>query len=158
MPVQPERTSLGELKLVGIAVRTTNDAEMNPDTAKIPANWQRFWQEDLSAKIPNAVEPNIVYGSYSDYESDYTGEFIQVVGVQVSSLDEIPDGMVAVNIPTQDYLVFPARGEMPQIIGETWGAIWQYFSENKAFQRAYTADFEKYHPDGSGADIYIAIK
>lgn len=156
--MQPERTSLGELKLVGTPVRTTNEAEMNPDIAKIPANWQRFWQEDLSAQIPNAVEPNVVYGSYSDYETDHTGEFIQVVGVQVSSLDEIPDGMVAVHIPAQDYLVFPARGEMPQIIGETWGAIWEYFSENKAVERAYSADFEKYRPDGSGADIFIAIK
>ena len=61
-------------------------------------------------------------------------------------------------IASGDYLVFEAKGEMPQVVIEAWGNVWNYFSsEDAKHTRAYTSDFEVYKSDSEVA-IYIAIK
>jgi len=56
------------------------------------------------------------------------------------------------------YMVFAAKGDMPQVVIDTWGKIWRYFSaEGVSHQRAYTTDFE-FYKNQQEIEIHIAIK
>ena len=60
------------MKIIGIETRTTNQ---NGQAMKdIGGLWNRFFSENIISKIPKAVNSN-VYAIYTDYESDYTGEY-----------------------------------------------------------------------------------
>jgi len=37
--------------------------------------------------------------------------------------------------------VFTGKGELPGVVIQTWGAVWQYFEEQTRDKRAYTVDF-----------------
>jgi predicted transcriptional regulator YdeE len=41
---------------------------------------------------------------------------------------------------------------------DAWGYIWNYFENTVDYMRAYTTDFEMYHPSGTQVDIYVAVK
>lgn len=153
----PELKSLPEFKVVGIEVRTSNTAEMNAASAKIPGLWGRFYQEQIPARIKPAKSDARVVGVYSKYASDHSGPYSLLAGVEAPALDAIPDGMTGITIPANNYLVFTAHGAMPQALIQTWAAIWEYFSQGRKYQRAYTHDFELYKaPDR--VDIHIAVK
>ena len=47
-----------EQKINGITARTSNVAEANPQTAKIPVLWQKFFQ--VEEKIPNRKNADII--------------------------------------------------------------------------------------------------
>lgn len=155
--MEPKRVAVEPKKITGISVRTINSDEMNPETAKVPALWERFYKEDLARKIPHQVPGSPVYGVYSAYESDITGAYDLTAGVEVEAGVDTPEGLTGVIIENGDYLVFDAKGSMPQIVVYTWGRIWNYFSpENKSHKRAYTTDFEIYRNENELA-IYIAV-
>lgn len=152
----PEFKRVSGFKAAGLEIRTSNAAEMNAASAKIPGLWGRFYQE----KIPSIAHANInarVVGIYSKYASDHNDAYSLLAGVEVSTLDAIPDGITGITIPPNNYLVFTAHGSMPQALIQTWVAIWEYFSQGQKYQRAYTYDFELYQaPDR--VDIHIAVK
>lgn len=153
----PEVKSLPEFKVVGIEIRTSNAAEMNAASAKIPGLWGRFYQEKIPTTIARAKADARAVGVYRNYTSDHNGLYSVLAGVEVSTLDAIPEGMSGIAIPAGAYLVFTAKGSMPQALIETWGTIWTYFSRKQKHQRAYTYDFELYRaPDR--VDIHIAVK
>lgn len=77
---------------------------------------------------------------------------------QVNALTQVPEGMVAKIVPAASYAVFPAVGEYPKSLIETWQKIWQ-----TDVKRTYTGDYEVYGKDffaGSPkkVDIYIATE
>ena len=50
-------------------------------------------------------------------------------------------------------------GELPGVVMQTWGAVWQYFEREARDERAYTADFERFDQrKPSRIEIYIAVK
>jgi hypothetical protein len=54
--------------------------------------------------------------------------------------------------------VFSAQGQVPQIVFETWGKVWSYFSsEDCTHTRAYVTDFEFYKSQDE-IEIHIGIK
>ena len=152
---EPKLVTLPAFLVAGLSVRTTNAEESNPATAKIGAHWQRFFAEGHHEQIPKTADK--LLGVYTDYESDNMGEFSLITGFEVSSVEDLPDGIVGVQIPEQDYLVFHAEGEMPAIVIETWGRVMAHFETNKEYARAYTADFELY-PNENEVEIHIAVR
>lgn len=155
--MEPKWTNVTERKVAGIEIRTTNQAEMNPSTAKIPSLWGRFYQEEIHAKIPSKTKDARTLGVYNKYASDHTGPYSLLAGVEVSTLTDLRDGLTGVTIPPGNYLVFSVHGSMPQALIQAWGTIWEYFSGHPKYQRAYTFDFELYQaPDR--VDIHIAVK
>jgi len=46
---------------------------------------------------------------------------------------------------------------MPQVVIDTWGAIWQFFQGHPWIQRSYATDFEAYQGPDEVA-IHIGIK
>ena len=71
--MEPQLISAKEMKVIGIEVQTSNQNEMNFDTAKIPKLWGQFFQERITDRIPNKEPNNISVGVYSKYESGHAG-------------------------------------------------------------------------------------
>jgi predicted transcriptional regulator YdeE len=140
--------------IIGISVRTNNSV----GGKDIGSLWGKFMGEGIFEKIPNKTSYDI-YGIYTDYESDHTGNYTAIVGCHVSKLGEIPAGMVGITIPKSDYEIFTAKGKMPECVYGKWTEIW----ENKELKRTYVADFEVYgtksqNPEDAEVDIFISVK
>ncbi len=122
---------------IGIDCRTSNAPEAGPQD--IPNLWGKFYNEDIINRIPNKIS-NEVIALYCDYEGDYNQPYSVVIGCSVSSIDTIPEGMVAKTIPASSYAVFTAVGEYPASLIKTWGNIWK----ESDLKRTYAGDFELY--------------
>ena len=143
-----------EKTIYGISTRTKNADEMNPETAKIGTIWHKF---DTAVEV-NYKDGERVYGIYYNYESDENGEFDVLAGYEVpnNKLDNI-------KIQKGRYLVFNKTFEETddntrvEAIIETWGKIWEYFSnEDSQYKRIYKTDFE-YYKGKNEIEIYISV-
>jgi predicted transcriptional regulator YdeE len=144
--------------VIGISTRTTNE---NGQSAKdIEALWGKFWGEEIQKQIPNKMSDEI-YAVYTNYETDFTGPYTTIVGLPVSSLENIPKGFVGITIETAVYQKFVSKGKMPEAVFNTWLEIWG--NKDLNLKRAYKADFtihgQKYY-DGDKAEVetFISIK
>jgi len=144
------------LSVVGFAARTSNDAESDPERAQIGGLWGRVFSGGLEA-IAHREANGRIAAVYHEYECDHTGPYTIVVGAVVESIDRVPDGMVALTVPAARCAVFEARGEMPGALIAKWMEIWKAFPAEEAV-RAYDFDVELHAPDGSAADIWIAVR
>lgn len=137
---------------IGLALRTNNEE----CSYAMPAHKERFFKENISAKIPNKLNDNIL-ALYTDYEGDYTRPYSWILGCEVSSLAEVPEGLVGKVIPESKYAVFTTKGEFPQGLIDAWQAVWR-----STLLRSYTSDFEVYRSDfdpqkNPEVKVYIAI-
>ncbi|WP_256757087.1 effector binding domain-containing protein [Cohnella sp. WQ 127256] len=154
---------LEEIKLVGIAERTTNKAEMT-EQAKIGGLWGRFYGEGIQQSIPNLAHagPQSIYGCYCDYENGAAGEYTILLGCQVKEINSLPSGMVGRVLPASQYAVFTTKmGPVSTVVIEAWQAIWRW-SATSELKRTFTGDFELYDerssdPENVQVDIYIAV-
>ena len=144
-------------RVIGISIRTTNaNNQSQQDLGKL---WGQFFAENIIAKIPNKISSHIL-AVYTDYESDYTGKYTTIIGVPVSSLDEMPSGLIGREFEAGNFQKFVAKGEMSSAVVNTWIDIWQ---RDKELNRKYSYDFEVYgensnNGENSEVEIYIALK
>ncbi len=142
-------------KVIGIAVRTSNNK--GESARDIGALWQRFMSEGILAKIPNRID-DTVYSIYTNYEEDHTKPYDTILGCKVSSLEQIPEGLVGQAFDASEYVKFVCKGDLTKgAVIATWNEIWQ-----TDLQRAYTADFEVYdqrsaNPADAEVDVLVAI-
>ena len=142
--------------VVGISVRTTN--ENNQSAKDIYALWTKFMSEGIAGKINNKTD-NDVYCIYTDYEKDHTKPYTTIIGCKVSTLDNIPVGMISKTIEGGTYTKRVARGNVLQgIIFDEWVKIW-----NANLPRTFTSDFECYgakaqNPEDAEVEIFIAVR
>lgn len=105
---------VGKKQIKGISVRTTNANEMDPETSKIGGLWQTFY-EKISVALENGAT---VYGVYYNYESDASGEFSILAGSDhIREPSKI--ALEQVSVENGNYMIFEARGDMPQIVIDT---------------------------------------
>jgi predicted transcriptional regulator YdeE len=138
------KVTIKSFSICGSSIRTNNSVESTL-AGKIPALWAWFYTEQ-------SLPYEQVYGVYSDYESDFSGEFTATVGAKDENLSK-----TIITIKSGTYLVFPANGPMPAAIIDTWKAVWEHFSHAQSYTRSYETDFEEYSGHDS-ANIYIGIK
>lgn len=139
------------ISLSGVAVRTSNQDEMTSSKAKIGDLWAQFYSQ-LGSQL---IERSNVYGVYTQYESDFSGQYS--VYAAADTIENNGD-LATITIEAGSYLVFSSQGEIPQSVIALWGNIWEYFSNiDSPYERAYTTDFEHYKSPTS-VDIYISIK
>lgn len=124
-------------KMIGIACRTSNSPEKGP--IDIPKLWEVFFKNNTIDLIPNKISREII-ALYCNYESDHTGNYTLILGCPVNSIEEVPEDMIAKDIPSRKYAHFKAIGEHPQELIKTWQDIWQ----NNSLQRKYEEDCELY--------------
>ena len=144
-------------KIIGISTRTTNkDNKSQKDLGRL---WGQFHAESVFEKVPNKTSNEII-SIYTDYKSDYTEEYTTIIGVPVSTLDEIPNGLIGREFQADNFQKFIAKGEMPNAVVNSWIDIWK---RDKELNRKYTYDFEVYGEncqkgENSEVEIYIATK
>jgi predicted transcriptional regulator YdeE len=139
---------LPEFHIAGISIRTTN--KDGQSQAAIGYLWSRFMSEGVLQQIPGRLSDDI-YSVYTNYESDYTGEYTVILGCEVRPGIELPASLTGLTIVATKYQVNYLEGEMPGAVVEAWQQIW-----NAATNRAYTTDFEQYATNGE-AKIYLAV-
>ena len=144
---------MSEKKINGLSIRTDNATEMDPNKGKIPSLWQDF-DKAVPVDYKNGER---VYGVYSNYESDHTGEFDVLAGFDGATVPS-DSKLEQVIIPAAKYLVFTHKGDMPQIAIDAWTEVWTYFSNGDGkHQRLYSTDFE-FYPNGNEIEVHIAVK
>ena len=104
---------LGSFTVVGL-VRKQSLSK----TEAIPGQWQTFME--MYDQILNKAEP-IPLSVTTGMDAD--GNFTYLTGVQVSSVDSVPKGLVSQTVPAQTYAVF-THGAHVSEIGKTYAAIW----------------------------------
>lgn len=140
---EPKLTEIDGFTVAGLSVRTINSDEFNPNMAKLPAFWGGFLSSGISEKIPNRLHDSSIYGVYSQYASDANDYYTVTAGVQITDKNNQLDYDV-VEIQQGTYLVFEARGKIPEVLIQTWGRIWDYFNHCTNYERCFNTDFEVY--------------
>lgn len=144
-------------KLIGISVRTTNqNNQVQEDLGKL---WGQFSSENINEEIPNKMS-NEILAIYTDYQSNDTEDYTTIIGVPVSTLTEIPNGMIGQEFQPENFKKFIAKGEMPKAVDDTWINIWE---QDENLNRKYTYDFELYGANcnkgtDSEVEIFVAVK
>lgn len=153
-----------EIKLMGLKVRTNNQNEFNPETAKIGPCVMKYFQEQWGNKIPNRKNPGVTLCAYTEYESDHRGDYTYYIGEEVSGITTPPEGFSALFIPAQAYIRFTTEpGPMPHVDIEAWQKIWGMSDHDLGGTRSYKTDFELYDerardPQNTVLDLYIGIE
>jgi predicted transcriptional regulator YdeE len=158
--LKAQNIELDGFSVIGTEVRTNNT-----EAGKvIPRQWDRFFKEGLSARIPNRTDSNIVV-VYSNYASDHRGDFDYLIGARVQDGSKPPTGMTLKVVPKARYAVLTtAQGPVGKVVSEAWQKIWTLEdSGGLAGRRTYKADFEVYDqrsrdPNNSQVDIYIGVE
>ncbi len=164
--MQKTQAQLPEIKLIGITCRTNNANIFSTDPSKniLAATVQKYFHNGLNAKIPNRQKPGTTYCVYTNYESDFTGDYTYFIGEEVANFNGIETGFETLTIPNQSYVKFTNRpGPMPDVCINMWKDIWKMKPSELGSERAYIADFEVYDErsqDHSNVvlDIYIGVK
>lgn len=144
-------------KIIGISVRTTNKNGMSHND--IPMLWQKFFAENVFDKIPNKISNDII-AIYTDYKSNFQDDYTTIIGCKVEDIENIPDGLIGREFPSDNFKKFVAIGKMPQAVFQKWCEIW---NNDLQLERKYTYDFEVYGEkphkgDASEVEIYLAVK
>lgn len=143
--------------IVGISVRTSNqDGRAAMDIGQL---WSRFYDEGIAGLIEER-ESDDIYSVYTEYESDFMGEYTCILGVRVGVIVNIPEGMVGWKIEGGYFVKVVARGSMPAAVFTAWNSIWE---DDDLLNRKYAADFEVYgdratEGDQAEVDIYLSVK
>lgn len=130
-----------DLVIIGLAVATSPERAAQD----IPAQWQRFFTEQLSNHLPVRQDDPHLYCVYCDYQSDHRGAYTMVLGHAVEPGAAVPQGMRRVRIPTGRYAQLPFDGRPEQVINAGWSFINERWDGRP--QRRYIADFERYRLD-----------
>ena len=131
-------TRVKKLMVSGICTVTNNEFEMSEENGKIAQLWEEYFANDVYKKTFDKANSDFMYGVYSNYESDASGNYKVTVGVEVTKTKN------AIVIEDKKYLVFTKQGELPMVVVELWEEIWAYFEKNSEYERAFKIDFEKY--------------
>ncbi len=142
--------------IIGIKTRTANDGSAGKD---LPVLWGRFLSGELKNKIPNRIDDSI-YCLYTNYEGDHTQPYDAILGCKVSSIDDIPEGMIAHRVESSKVSKFVAKGSLVkgEAVINTWFEIWK-----SDLNRSFTTDFEVYDERSrdvlnAEVDIYVSLK
>jgi len=151
-----KEVKLDKFLIAGIAIRTTNkDGKSSEDIASL---WDEFMYGQIPAYITNKISED-VFCIYTDYESDFMGEYTTILGCKVSSANNLPEELIVKEIPALSYKVYTSEGKIPECVGDMWTKIWQQPDTD----RAYIADFEVYgaeaqDPDKARVFTYLSTK
>ena len=159
--MKPKTTEQTAFDVIGIETRTNNAQEATANGA-IAKLWQRLFAEGILGQIPDRADQSVTV-VYTNYASDWNGDYTYTLGAKVKPGTKAPAGMVLVTIPAGKYAEFQsARGPGQQVVPELWKQIWTYFHDPGSPARAYKADFERYgtpsDPNDVQANIFIGVK
>ena len=145
-------------KVIGVSEEFDQDT-----TAGIPKLWQRFCPQN----VPHMIGCRSFGICEPKDEASGGGQFIYTAAVEVSSIDDVPQGMVGKQIPAQKYAVFTYRiipEDMQGGLKATLRFIWGTWLPRSDFRSANAPDFELYDDRFDATkmagefDIYIPVE
>jgi len=151
-----KKVNIDPFMVIGIGVRTTNQNGKSGED--IGGLWGKFMSEGIADQIPNKIDGTI-FSIYTNYEGDQTQPYDTILGCKVSSLENVPEGMVSQSFEGGNYASFVSKGDLTKgVVFGTWSEIWE-----EDLDRVFTADFEIYgeraqNPTEAEVDILVAIK
>ena len=159
--MKPKPTEQVGFEVIGIGVRTNNTQESGPNGA-IPKQWQRLFMEDVLNRVPERLDQSIV-AVYTNYASDWNGDYTYILGANVKPGAKAPEGMVSKSVPAGAYVEFISkRGPSEKVVPEMWKKVWTYFQTPGNPSRAYGADYEIYDdlsdPSNVLVRLYVGVK
>lgn len=119
---------LTELKLVGITTRTNNSQVSVIDTQenKIADTLQKYFQNELSAKILSRRKAGTTFCVYTNYKNDVKGDYTYFIGEEVKDFENMQQSFETLVIPAQTYVKFTSSaGQMPAVCINMWQDIWK---------------------------------
>jgi len=109
---------LDAFNIIGIAIETTNaHGQAAQDLGQL---WGQFYSQNIITQIPNKIGTEI-YGIYTDFESDYRGKYTAIIGCKVSSLDDLPKGLIGRTIQGGTFQKYIAKEYLATNMGERCG-------------------------------------
>jgi predicted transcriptional regulator YdeE len=154
--------SLSEpIVVAGLQIRTRNANELSGQ-GLIGNLWQRFFAENVAAQFPNRTNGNL-YVVYSEYESDEYGEYNYLLGVPVSSINNLPAGMIYAAIPTGEYAIIKTeKGSVAEVVRGAWKYIWNMSTSELGGKREFLTDYEIYDerssdPENAQVEIHLGL-
>lgn len=156
--VQPEIKYIDDIYVAGIhGVASIND---------IYSLWQRFI--DVADTIPNKHHSGRTFGICEQLQEthtlNYDMDLSEVIGLEVTCYDNLPDGIVAKTIPAGKYAVFTHRGLISEIrktyeyIWGTWVLLTKEVLDKRGDFELYDKRFLGRDNEQSEMDIYIPLK
>lgn len=125
------------IQIMGIEVRTT--FVNNQQREDINALWQRMFAEGVLQKTPNK-RSDIVFNLYCDYEDRMNGAVTVMVGCEVESLENIPEGLTGRAFEASDEAHVKVKGKLPEVVYKAWEEV----EANGEIKRSYIADYDLY--------------
>jgi predicted transcriptional regulator YdeE len=150
-------TKKENFRIIGLKLPHKTINENNQSSKDCGSLWQQFETNNIFNQISEKLS-NEIYAIYFDYEKDDTTPFSYFIGCKVTDNALIPTGLEALEIPTQNYKKFVAKGKMTACITDTWKDIW-----NSNVNRSFAFDFEIYDErshdwNNAEVDIYVSTK
>jgi AraC family transcriptional regulator len=158
--MKPEVKELKAWTVMGVLYEGTNENE------ELKACWAEVGQR--AGEIPHAKRNGNWYGLCEPLEENVKDldllnkaySFRYLAGVEVSDVEQVPEGMTVWQIPMQEYAVFPHCGDVEKM-GETYQAIYTTWLPESGYEAVYAHDFELYneefHPGDSDSTCYIYV-
>ncbi|MBD2782157.1 GyrI-like domain-containing protein [Xenorhabdus szentirmaii] len=146
------------LSLIGVSTRTKNADEMDAATAKIMPLWQHFYQDIY----PDQLSGNVVYGVYSNYESDASGQFDVIAAVEAKEHEggstQADVSFDSFELAAGRYIIFSGLMGEGNPVFQLWQQVWHYFEQADClYQRSWKTDYEVFHQDGK-IELFIGIE
>lgn len=127
----------------------------------IPLLWERF--VPFAPELPNKV-PDVLYGVCVDGTDPAAEEpgFEYTACSEVTTLDDIPEGMVGFTVPGGTFAVFTHRGPVSQL-ADSVRTVWRELLPAEGLKPTGAPDFELYDERFRGeepdceVDIYVPV-
>jgi predicted transcriptional regulator YdeE len=138
--------------VVGLKYRGKNENN------EIPQLWQVL--DPRTGEIEKMVDDTAAYGISANMDME-SGEFDYVAGFEVSSAEEVPEGMIAFEVPAARYAVFSTT--LPRI-GETFHNAYHTWLPEAGLEPSGGPELELYGEQFNPADpssvfdLYIPVK
>lgn len=154
-----QTTTVVRSPMLVIGVSTKAAYRQDHSAPEIDQLWEKFLSEDVFNKIPEKANDSIV-GLYYDYEKegDELKSFHYLLGCEVTSLAQLPPGMIAREIPSSSYAHFVVKGKFPETLQTTWKAI-----SSSTLKRLLSGDLEIYttengKPNYTDVTVYVSVE
>lgn len=158
MTVKPEIKSIEDIYVAGIRGHAKID--------ELFILWEQFG--NIYDEIPDKKHPARTFGIcekiYESYELNYDMDFLEVIGVEVESFEEIPEYIATKKISSGKYAVFTHKGLLSDIIKTyqyiwgTWILLTDEVLDDREYFELYDTRFLGKDNIKSEMDIYIPIK
>jgi predicted transcriptional regulator YdeE/ubiquinone/menaquinone biosynthesis C-methylase UbiE len=162
--MKPKIISLKKpIPVIGISTKTTSKRAPN-DIAQLS---RRYMRENIADTISNKKAPGVFVALIKDYHPAKK-TFTYTMGDAVTTLDQIPKGLIGFEVPALSYVVFTVRPnsprDWPRAIMDMKKYIYECWFPNSHYEKAKIInEFELYDERSKShknpeIDIYVAIK